>query len=104
MESYCTICGQMKKRKPELKKFAGAYDTLIFLSGRDSSNGKMLFEYCKKQNNNTYWIHTTDDIDPEWFRHTNSIGISGATSTPKWQLKQVQAYIKSMPGLKKGDI
>ncbi|MFC2080571.1 4-hydroxy-3-methylbut-2-enyl diphosphate reductase [Bacteroidota bacterium] len=94
-EANYTICGQMKKRKPDLKKFANQYDTILFVSGRESSNGAMLFNYCKKQNKNTHWIHSVNDINPAWIKEEGSIGISGATSTPGWQLRRVKECLES---------
>lgn len=91
--SDCTICGQMKRRKPDLKKFALSHEIMFFVSGKKSSNGKMLFNFCKEQNPRTFWISSTDEIDAEWLRGKGSIGISGATSTPVWQLKEVQKNI-----------
>lgn len=93
--SNCTICNQMKRRKPDLKAFAQKHDRVIFVSGKSSSNGKMLFEYCRKHNSNSHWIHGLDDIDPQWVKEEGSIGISGATSTPVWQLEQVKKQLES---------
>lgn len=94
--SHCSICNQMKRRKPDLKKFAMAHDHVVFVSGKNSSNGAMLFEYCRQYNTNAYWIHTVDDIDPTWFSGGGSIGISGATSTPVWQLEMVREYLAAL--------
>ncbi|MCF8346396.1 MAG: 4-hydroxy-3-methylbut-2-enyl diphosphate reductase [Bacteroidales bacterium] len=93
--STCSICHQMKRRKPDLKAFALKHDVMIFVSGTSSSNGKMLFAYCKKHNSRSFWIHRLDDIDPEWLEGAKSIGISGATSTPAWQLEQVRGHLES---------
>lgn len=101
-QSLCSICNQMKRRKPELKKFALTHDYMVFVSGKHSSNGKMLYEYCRQINPQTWWIHSPDDIDPGWFSGTTngggtgSIGISGATSTPLWQLEQVRQYLADL--------
>jgi 4-hydroxy-3-methylbut-2-enyl diphosphate reductase len=94
--SDCSICNQMKRRKPDLKKFALSHDHILFVSGKNSSNGAMLYDYCKKLNNRSYWIHADEDIDPEWFSTGGSIGISGATSTPVWQLEKVKQYLVSL--------
>ncbi|MEX0981638.1 MAG: 4-hydroxy-3-methylbut-2-enyl diphosphate reductase [Bacteroidales bacterium] len=96
MVANCSICNQMKRRKPDLKKFALKHDLMIFVSGSASSNGKMLFGYCKKQNSNSHWIHSVEEIDPAWVQTEGSIGISGATSTPLWQLEQVKAHLESL--------
>jgi len=96
LQSDCSICGQMKKRKPELKKFATKHDLLVFLSGKKSSNGEMLFKYCKQQNSRTYWIHSIDDINPEWVNIEGTIGVSGATSTPSWHLQEIKEHLESL--------
>lgn len=113
-QSHCTICNQMKRRKPDLKKFALSHDFMVFASGKHSSNGKMLYEYCRQINPQTWWIHSLADIDPGWFTGSGntgeagnaavlgsagapgSIGISGATSTPRWQLVQVRQYLADL--------
>jgi 4-hydroxy-3-methylbut-2-enyl diphosphate reductase len=94
--SNCSICNQMKRRKPDLKAFALKHDLMIFVSGSASSNGAMLYAYCKKHNSNSHWINRVDEIDPSWVREKGSIGISGATSTPVWQLEQVKAHLESL--------
>ncbi len=94
--SECTICGQMKRRKPDLKKFAMGHDVMFFVSGKKSSNGAMLYKFCKEQNPMTYWISSIEEIETEWLKGEGSIGISGATSTPVWQLEEVQQYILKM--------
>jgi 4-hydroxy-3-methylbut-2-enyl diphosphate reductase len=88
-KSDCTICGQMKQRKPGLSAFAPNYDVMLFVSGKNSSNGKMLYEYCLSLNPNTYWISGAEDIQKQWFEGKSSIGISGATSTSRQQLESV---------------
>lgn len=92
--SDCTICGQMKKRKPKLSAFARKYDVMLFVSGKNSSNGKMLFEYCKSLNPVTYWISDKEEVKNEWFENCASIGISGATSTSRAQLESVQEQVR----------
>lgn len=94
--SSCTICGQMKKRKPGLSNFARKHDLIIFVSGRSSSNGKMLFEYCKSVNPNSYWITGKDEVNGEWLAGAVSIGISGATSTSRDQLGSVMDVVKKL--------
>ena len=92
----CTICGQMKKRKPGLSSFAGNYDVMLFVSGKNSSNGKMLYEYCKSLNPVTYWISGREEVDKQWFETCESIGISGATSTSRAQLESVLEEVKKL--------
>lgn len=94
--SKCTICGQMKKRKPGLKSFAAKHDVLVFVSGKNSSNGKLLFEYCRSLNPLTYWISASDEMQKNWFKGVHSIGVTGATSTSMNQLESVGTAIKSI--------
>ncbi len=94
--SDCTICGQMKKRKPSLSDFASKYEVILFVSGKNSSNGKMLYEYCKSLNPLTYWISNKEELKKEWFEDYKSIGISGATSTSRDQLELVRDEVKKL--------
>ena len=94
--SDCTICGQMKKRKPGLSTFAHQYDVMLFVSGKNSSNGKMLYEYCKSLNPVSYWISGWEEVEKQWFDTCKSIGISGATSTSRAQLELVMEEVKKL--------
>ena len=94
--SDCTICGQMKKRKPGLSTFAHQYDVMLFVSGKNSSNGKMLYEYCKSLNPVSYWISGWEEVEKQWFDACESIGISGATSTSRDQLDLVKKQVKKL--------
>ncbi len=94
--SDCTICGQMKKRKPGLSRFASQHDVMLFVSGKHSSNGKMLYEYCKSINPATYWISGKQEVKKEWFRGCERIGISGATSTSRAQLESVLEEVRKL--------
>jgi 4-hydroxy-3-methylbut-2-enyl diphosphate reductase len=94
VRSDCTICGQMKKRKPGLKSFAQKHDVVIFVSGRNSSNGKLLFEYCLSLNPRTHWISDKSELVMEWFEGAETIGVSGATSTSKEQLEAVSIQVE----------
>jgi 4-hydroxy-3-methylbut-2-enyl diphosphate reductase len=94
--SNCTICGQMKKRKPGLSSFAKNHDVVVFVSGRNSSNGKMLFEFCRSLNSRSYWISKSSELDPEWFSGGGIIGISGATSTSRAQLESVRNQVEKI--------
>jgi 4-hydroxy-3-methylbut-2-en-1-yl diphosphate reductase len=89
-----TICPSVSGREPELKTFAKAHDIIIFVSGEKSSNGKMLFKVCKSANKNSYFVSKPEDINVDWFRHVNSVGISGATSTPWWLMEKIADNIK----------
>ena len=94
--SDCTICGQMKKRKPGLSRFAGQHDVMLFVSGKNSSNGKMLYEYCKSINPATYWISGREEVKKSWFEGYERIGISGATSTSRAQLESVLEEVRKL--------
>ncbi|MFZ5940717.1 MAG: 4-hydroxy-3-methylbut-2-enyl diphosphate reductase [Bacteroidota bacterium] len=96
IQSNCTVCSHVKRRKPGLKLFAETHDVILFASGKASSNGKMLFGYCKQYNERSYWINGTEEIDPAWFRDCRSVGISGATSTPQWQMEEIKAYLQGL--------
>jgi 4-hydroxy-3-methylbut-2-en-1-yl diphosphate reductase len=91
-----TICGQVSNREPHLKTFAKKHDTIIFVSGRESSNGKMLYSVCKNVNPDTHFVSSPDEIDKSWFAGKNSIGICGATSTPKWLIENIRDIISNI--------
>jgi len=92
-QSECTICGQMKKRKPSLAAFSRKFDLMLFVSGRNSSNGKMLFEFCLGVNPSTRWISVPGDVDPAWLDGIRTVGISGATSTSLGQLEKIREQV-----------
>lgn len=91
-----TICKQVSSRYSNLKNFALSKDSIIFVSGKESSNGKALFEICKQNNQNSYKVEAIDDIDIEWFRPKSSVGICGATSTPNWQLQEISNFLSKL--------
>ena len=91
-----TICGQVSNRQPRLKSFAKKHDVIVFVSGRESSNGKMLFNVCKNENPDTWFVSSPDEIKKEWFKNRNSVGICGATSTPKWLIDKIKDTILSI--------
>jgi 4-hydroxy-3-methylbut-2-enyl diphosphate reductase len=88
-----TICGQVSNREPHLKFFARKHNTIIFVSGRESSNGKMLYNVCKSINPDTHFVSSPEDIDRSWFNGKESVGICGATSTPKWLIENIRDTI-----------
>lgn len=94
-EYYDTICRQVANRMPNLRKFAASHDLLFFVSGKKSSNGKMLFSECLKVNPNSHLIDNENEIDASLLRNVQSIGVCGATSTPKWLMEKVHRYIQS---------
>jgi 4-hydroxy-3-methylbut-2-enyl diphosphate reductase len=87
--SFDTICRQVANRIPNIKKFASRHDLVLFVAGEKSSNGKVLLSECKKANPNTYLISHPDEINPAWWEGVRSVGICGATSTPKWLMEEV---------------
>lgn len=92
-----TICRQVANRIPNIRKFAGSNDIILFVSGAKSSNGKILFQECEKVNQRSYHIQQPDDIQSEWLSgDIETIGICGATSTPKWLMEQVGKKIKQL--------
>ncbi len=93
-ESLNTICKQVSNRVPRLEDFARENDVLIFVSGKQSSNGKFLFEMCKSFNENSYFVSGKNELDPSWFERHMNIGITGATSTPEWLLEEIAQEIK----------
>ncbi|MGQ9619917.1 MAG: 4-hydroxy-3-methylbut-2-enyl diphosphate reductase [Bacteroidales bacterium] len=90
-----TICAQVSCRQPLLKKFARAHDIIIFVSGRESSNGKMLYAVCKIVNPDSYFVSSSAEVRKEWFKGKKSAGICGATSTPGWLINEVKDVISS---------
>mgnify|MGYP006271047577 CR=1 FL=1 len=91
-----TICKKVANRQPKINEFAETHDVIIFVSGKNSSNGRMLFEQCKSRNTNSYFVSEPGEIKPEWFDNAYSVGISGATSTPDWVLKQVKEKVQEI--------
>lgn len=91
-----TICGQVSNREPHLKVFARKHDTIIFVSGRESSNGKMLYSVCKSINPDTHFVSSAQEIDNAWFEGKKSVGICGATSTPKWLIENIRDIISNI--------
>ncbi|NQW29394.1 MAG: 4-hydroxy-3-methylbut-2-enyl diphosphate reductase [Ignavibacteria bacterium] len=91
-----TICGQVSGRENQLITYAKSNDVIVFVAGRASSNGKVLFDIAKKANPNTHFVEDITEINPEWFNGANTAGISGATSTPHWYMMQVQEYMEGL--------
>lgn len=93
-----TICRQVARRHERLSDFALRHDIIVFVSGSESSNGKVLCNLCRSLNIRTYHVSNEDGIRPEWFRHDDRVGVCGATSTPKWLLESVASRILAMNG------
>src|SRR6201985_2352011 len=82
-----TICRQVSNRDKDLPKFAKQFDRIVFVSGKKSSNGKVLFEVCLKHNPNTYFVSSVTELDKSLFSPGDRVGIAGATSTPMWLMQ-----------------
>ena len=91
-----TLCRQVSGREPQLKQFSKNNDVIVFVSGQKSSNGKMLYQSCKEENDNSYFISDVDEINPDWFKGINLVGICGATSTPRWLMENAQNTIENI--------
>lgn len=89
LKVHDTICRQVASRHDELSAFAASHDVVVFVSGISSSNGKVLCDLCRSRNPRTHHISAPEDIDPAWFGPGDSVGVCGATSTPRWLLEQV---------------
>ena len=84
-----TICRRVSSREEHLRQFASKHDVVIFVCGRKSSNGKVLFEVCHSANARSYNIEEKSELQGEWFEGVESVGICGATSTPKWLMEEI---------------
>ena len=91
-----TVCSQVASRHERLSSFALSHDVILFVSGKASSNGKVLCELCKSLNIRTYHIGSEADIKREWFGENDRVGVCGATSTPKWLLEKVAAAVEAL--------
>jgi 4-hydroxy-3-methylbut-2-enyl diphosphate reductase len=88
-----SICRQVSNREPQLRKFSEAYDVIVFVSGKKSSNGKALYGVCKEVNPRSYFIENETELEQSLFTINDRVGICGATSTPMWLMEQVQSHI-----------
>ncbi|WP_077196508.1 4-hydroxy-3-methylbut-2-enyl diphosphate reductase [Prevotella ihumii] len=94
--SFDTICRQVANRMPNISTFASRHDVIVFVAGRKSSNGKVLFHECLSVNPNSYQVESAAEIDMQWFQGKTTVGICGATSTPKWLMEECRdAILKS---------
>ena len=95
---YDTICRQVANRMPNIRSFALKHDAVLFVCGKKSSNGRVRFNECKKANPRSYMIDTANEIDVRWLQGCESIGICGATSTPKWLMEECKVRIEQLLG------
>ena len=90
-----TICRQVSNRDKDLPSFVKNFDKIVFVSGKKSSNGKVLYEVCRKNNPATYFISKPDDLEKTMFNADDKIGICGATSTPMWLMERVKDVLET---------
>lgn len=96
VKAHDTICRQVSNRDEELRSFAKAHDKILFVSGKKSSNGKMLYEVCKQINPSTYFVTQPVEIQANWFNSEDRVGICGATSTPQWLMEAAQSRLLAL--------
>ena len=94
--SFDTICRSVANRMPNISQFATKHDLILFVCGRKSSNGKVLFNECLRVNSNTHLIEGPEEINPQWLDGIKTVGICGATSTPKWLMEQCRDALLKM--------
>lgn len=93
--AYDTICNRVANRAVQLEGFARSVDIVLFVSGKGSSNGHYLYEYCKNVQPNTRLVSNVDELDSSWFATVEKVGITGATSTPRWLMESVATAINN---------
>ena len=93
-----SICRQVSNRSGQLKEFASRFDVVVFVSGRKSSNGMILYEVCKEVNPRTNLVSSLMEVDPGWFENAQTVGICGATSTPMWLMEGIASGIQKING------
>jgi len=91
-----SICRQVSSRDKELRVFAASHQVVLFVSGKQSSNGKALYEVCKSVNERSYFISEKTEINAAWFKDAKTVGVCGATSTPMWLMEQIAEYVKKI--------
>ena len=95
LKVHNTTCRQVSGREPRLREFSRNHDVIVFVSGRQSSNGRMLFEVCQKENLRSHFIAAPEELREEWFRDASTAGVCGATSTPRWLIQKVAEIVES---------
>ncbi|MCX6283042.1 MAG: 4-hydroxy-3-methylbut-2-enyl diphosphate reductase, partial [Bacteroidetes bacterium] len=91
-----TICRQVSHREPSLRQFSRKFSKIVFVAGKRSSNGSVLFNVCRQENPNTFFVSSPEEIFERWFEPGDSVGICGATSTPMWLMKNVERKLLSL--------
>jgi 4-hydroxy-3-methylbut-2-enyl diphosphate reductase len=88
-----TLCRQVSNRDVQLPAFVKKFDKVVFVAGVKSSNGKVLFDVCKENNPNTFFVSNKSELKKEWFKENETVGICGATSTPQWQMEEIKEQL-----------
>ena len=101
VKAHDTICRQVSHRDIELEGFAKAHELIIFVSGKKSSNGRMLYKVCREHNARSYFVSGKEELKEEWFRGIRNVGICGATSTPQWLMETIKKEIESYSSVQK---
>lgn len=96
LDANDSICRQVSNREPQLKRFAAEQDVVVFVSSKKSSNGKALYNVCKTENDQSYFIANAEELRPEWFEDAQHVGVCGATSTPMWLMENVAHAIRQI--------
>jgi 4-hydroxy-3-methylbut-2-enyl diphosphate reductase len=91
-----TICGQVSGRDKKLREYAAQNSVMVFVAGNNSSNGKVLYEICREENPATYFVENENELQPQWFEGAESVGVTGATSTPQWLMEKVGVAIEKI--------
>ncbi len=95
-EYHDTICRNVANRIPNIRQFASQFDVILFVAGAKSSNGKVLFSECQSVNPRTHLVSSPDELQPQWLHNAQSVGICGATSTPKWLMESIKQKINDI--------
>ncbi|HOW31963.1 MAG TPA: 4-hydroxy-3-methylbut-2-enyl diphosphate reductase, partial [Bacteroidales bacterium] len=95
LKVHNTICRQVSGRAPLVRAFAKKHDVIVFVSGKKSSNGAWLFSISLSENKRSYFVSATEELEKEWFKPEDSVGVTGATSTPPWLLQEIAGEIST---------
>jgi 4-hydroxy-3-methylbut-2-enyl diphosphate reductase len=96
IKAHDTICRQVSNRDKELPEFVKNFDKVVFVSGKKSSNGKVLYEVCRKYNSNTYFVSNVGELNSSMFAPGEKVGICGATSTPMWLMEEIKVALLAL--------
>ncbi len=98
LKVHKTICGQISRRTPLIRKFAGSHDVIVFAGGSQSSNARVLFGQCRDANPRSWFVSHPDEVEKEWLTGASTAGVCGATSTPLWLMEKVAERIRDLTG------